>query len=127
MAQRENVRYKCQADVPKELENTNEFVLAVVLSNLVENAINAASKAEGERWVSVQLLPVKGQLRLEVRNTYAGEIVVSPQTGLPQTTKGEGHGFGLQSVQALCERYKAVFHYATEDGHVFRVTLLTDQ
>ena len=127
MAQRENVRYKCQADVPKELENTNEFVLAVVLSNLVENAINAASKAEGERWVSVQLLPVKGQLRLEVRNTYAGEIVVSPQTGLPQTTKGEGHGFGLQSVRALCERYKAVFHYATEDGHVFRVTLLTDQ
>ena len=61
MAQRENVRYKCQADVPKELENTNEFVLAVVLSNLVENAINAASKAEGERWVSVQLLPVKGR------------------------------------------------------------------
>ena len=62
-----------------------------------------------------------------MRNTYAGEIVVSPQTGLPQTTKGAGHGFGLQSVRALCERYKAVFHYATEDGHVFRVTLLTDQ
>lgn len=32
MAQRENVRYKCQADVPKELENTDEFALAVVLS-----------------------------------------------------------------------------------------------
>lgn len=127
MAQRENVRYECQADVPKTLENTNEFILAVVLSNLVENAINAASKAEGERWVSVQILPVKGQLRLEVRNTYAGEITISPQTGLPQSAQGEGHGFGLRSVQALCERYKAVFHYATEEGHIFRVTLLTDQ
>ncbi len=59
--------------------------------------------------------------------TYAGEITISPQTGLPQTTQGEKHGFGLQSVQAFCERYKAVFHYTTEADHVFRVTLLTDQ
>ena len=127
IAQRENVKYTCQADAPAQLCQTNEFALAAVLSNLVENAINAASKAEGEHWVSVHILPVKGQLRLEVRNTYAGEITISPQTGLPQTTQGEKHGFGLQSVQAFCERYKAVFHYTTEADHVFRVTLLTDQ
>ena len=88
IAQRESVKYTCQADAPAQLCQTNEFALAAVLSNLVENAINAASKAEGEHWVSVHILPVKGQLRLEVRNTYAGEITISPQTGLPQTTPG---------------------------------------
>lgn len=127
MAQRLNVRYECRADVPAALEHTNEFALAVVLSNLLENAVNAASKAAEDRWVRVQILPVKNQLRLEIRNTYAGEIAISPKSGLPKTTQGEHHGFGLQSVRALCEQYKAVFCYEIEEGHVFRVTLLVDQ
>ena len=88
--------------------------------------MEAAAGAE-DKTVTLRAAADKGLFMLRCRNAYAGER--RRENGRFPTTKSDpdAHGFGLQSVQAFCERYKAVFHYTTEADHVFRVTLLTDQ
>lgn len=126
-AKQQNVNFICKADVPKELKGVSEFEFATVVSNLIENALYAASQIRepGERVVSVRIFPVKGQLILEIMNTYAAKCEFSKVTGLPVSTKGAGHGYGLRSVEAFANKNHAVFQYSVEEGR-FCVRLLAD-
>lgn len=126
-ARKEKVEFICQADVPKKLESINEFELATVISNLLDNAIYAAKQVEeqGERKVVMRIFPVKGQLVLEITNTFVKPCEFSSVTGLPLSTKGKGHGYGMRSVQAFANKHRAIFRYSVEDGR-FCVRLLTN-
>jgi len=55
-------------------------------------------------------------LILQVKNTYQGEIRISPKSGLPQSTRGEGHGIGMMSVKAFAEKYDGSYSYTPESG-----------
>lgn len=126
-ARKENIMFTCSADVPKHLNEVNEFELATVIANLLENAMYAVSDIEKteERKVSIRVFPVKEQLMLEISNTFTGTCRFSHSTGLPLSTKGTGHGYGMRSVKAYANKNHAVFRYSVEDG-VFCVRLLTN-
>ncbi|WP_373218670.1 sensor histidine kinase [Ruminococcus sp. 5_1_39BFAA] len=126
-AKSENVAFACEADVPSHLNGVNEFELATVISNLLENAVYAAAAVENpeNRNVTIQIFPVKEQLILEITNTFTGACTFSPSTGLPLSTKGGNHGYGLRSVKAYANKNHAVFRYSVEDGR-FCVRLLTN-
>ena len=73
-----------------------------VLSNALENAINAASAApEGKRFVDLDLRLEDGQLLLLVSNTFgrAPHMV----DGMP-VAQHAGHGFGTKSIKLAVER-----------------------
>lgn len=124
LAEKNGVDFRCEAVVPAEL-SISEFELAAVAANLTENAIRAAAAlpAGRERYVKFSAHPVKSQLIVEVSNPYGEKIELSPQTGLPVSERGEGHGYGLRSVRSFAEKNGALFSYDTEDG-VFSVRLL---
>ena len=126
-AEKAKVAFECRADVPEKLKAINEFELATVIMNLIENAVCAASEVSvpEERKVCVQIHPVKNQLFLEIANGFEGICQISETTGLPISKKGEGHGIGLQSVKAYADKWKAFFRYSVEDGR-FCVRLLTN-
>ena len=118
-----SVEFRCEARLPDKLP-LDEFELAIVLSNLTENAVQAAAAmAPDKRWVQVRVYPVKRQLLLSVVNPYTGQVEFSEDTGLPVSSRGEGHGFGLQSVRVFAERLGAIFDCTAEDG-VFSTRLL---
>lgn len=123
-AARSGVEFRCEAQLPAKLP-LDEFELAIVLSNLAENAVQAAAQVteREKRWVQVRVYPVKSQLLLSVVNPYAGEVSFDEETGLPRSAKGEGHGYGLQSVRFFADRVGAIFDCAAENG-VFSVRLL---
>lgn len=124
-ARKRNITFTCEAHVPKQLNLVNEFELATVISNLLENALYAAGAVENEeeRKVNIQIFPVKEQLMLEITNTFTGTCKFSHSTGLPLSTKGEGHGYGLRSVKAYANKNHAVLRYSIENG-LFCVRLL---
>lgn len=126
-AQKEKIQFLCEIDVPGVLKNINEFELATVVSNLLENALLAAAKVAkpAGRRVIVRMFPVKGQLILEIMNTFIGNCEFSRVTGLPLSTKGDGHGYGLRSVKAYANKNNAIFRYSIEEG-MFCVRLLTN-
>lgn len=101
-AKKLQIQMECQADVPQTIE-IDEFELATVLANLIENAVLAAAKVEKleNRIVKVLLKETKGQELMEISNTFQEFCEFSKETGLPISKNGEGHGYGLRSVRIL--------------------------
>ncbi len=124
-------QFKVQLDCDIQLsekfsKGVKELEFASVVSNLVENAVQAAQKVSDEknRQVTVKIYPVNaGQLLLAVSNFYEGTLKISEQTGLPKSEQGEGHGLGLQSVRFFAERTDSLFDCTTDD-QIFSVRLL---
>ena len=84
------------------------FDVGIILQNLLQNAVEACEKvSEGERFI-VLTGKRKGRFFLiEVKNSFAGEVVFG-QDGLPVTTKQEDapmHGIGLANVRREAEKY----------------------
>lgn len=125
-AKENNIDFNMIIDVPQNLNSINEFELAIVLSNLLENAINATIKLPSqERKVQLKLYPVKNQLLLDITNTFKDKYQFSPNTGLPLSKNGEGHGYGLRSVKAYTEKWDAIFDYTIENNSIFHLKILT--
>lgn len=125
-AKENQIDFNITVDVPKNLDKINEFELATVLSNLLENAINATIKLpihESKIWL--KLYPIKNQLLLDISNTFNGNCKISPITGLPISKNGAGHGYGLRSVKAYAKKWDAVFEYSIEANTIFKVKILT--
>lgn len=92
--------------------------LAVMLSNVLENAFNACSALpeSEERAVRVKLHMAGEQIYVNVSNTCKGKVPLDGENGLPLATPREGHGIGLLSVKAFAEKYHAQIDCVQENN-----------
>ena len=105
------------------------FDVGIILQNLLQNAMEACEKvSEGERFI-VLTGKRKGRFFLiEVKNSFAGEVVFG-QDGLPVTTKKEDapmHGIGLSNVRREAEKYMGELELRT-DQREFSATVLLQE
>ena len=61
---------------------------------------------------------------MEVQNPCHEPIKFSKKTGLPLSTKGAEHGYGMISVQKFADKYNAQFDCCVEN-QTFIVRILT--
>lgn len=92
--------------------------LCVLLGNLLENAVDAqAHVAAKRRYIRVSARSDKNGFTLAVDNRFDGRLI--GEQGAYRTRKpGDGHGYGLASVRAVCEKYKGVLQIEQE-GDLF--------
>ena len=89
--------------------------MAVVLSNLIENAIHASEKQpKGQQAISLLTLYQGDILSVLVKNRFDGQVILDDQ-GLP-VTKAKGHGIGMKSLDHLRQTYDASVLCTYEDG-----------
>lgn len=89
--------------------------LAVLLSNLLENAVAASENQPREdREISCVVEHRGGQCVLEVENRCGYPVAVGAD-GLPRTGR-EGHGIGMVSVTSFAKKYGAYVDFSQEDG-----------
>ena len=105
------------------------FDVGIILQNLLQNAVEACEKvSEGERFI-VLTGKRKGRFFLiEVKNSFAGEVVFG-QDGLPVTTKKEDapmHGIGLSNVRREAEKYMGELELKA-DQQIFSATVLLQE
>ena len=115
LAKRENIPYSVQIDLPERLP-VDEVELCLVLSNLLENALEASLRtAPARRKIKLTAYLHGGSLALiQVENTYDG--VIREKDGVFQSSKRKEDGVGRQSVRHIAEKSGGVSTVTYQDG-----------
>ncbi len=104
----------------------NEYEFALVLANLLENAVFSVKELEqGKRYIHAKIHCTSEYLLIDMSNEYEKEIHFDSLTGLPQSEKGKSHGLGMQSVLAFADKLGANIDCYCENN-LFRIILFAD-
>lgn len=121
-ARQNGVTVEWKLELPKLLVMP-EADLCMILGNLLENALHACKKLPPDQRrvkVLVQMLS-PAMMGLVVENRYDG--VLKRQNGILHSTKHEGAGVGLASIETAVHRYHGSMTIET-GNNVFRVNIL---
>lgn len=102
----------------------NQVDLCALLSNSLDNAIEASLKIEDEtaREIHLNLNLYKDYLIIEVRNTVKEQVNV--EKGLVTTKKDKSkHGIGMLSMKTIVEKYNGHIDWICED-YLFTVSMM---
>lgn len=96
--------------------------IVVILSNLLNNAIEACEKCE-RRVVKLKFVKEDKNILLSVKNTYQGSIAY--EDGEIATTKSEReeHGIGIKNIVDTIQKYNGIYTIRTE-GKEFYFSIL---
>ncbi len=123
MAEKKDIDVTVSTNIPSDT-GTDEMKLAIVISNLIENAIHACEKMpEKERFIDIKA-KYKEQLLIEISNSCERRVPLD-EDGHPYSTKG-GHGIGTKSVLAFVEETDSEIRYIAEDKS-FKVRMMIGQ
>ena len=115
LAKRENIPFFAKIDLPETLP-VDEIDTCLVLSNLLENALEACLRTTPTRRQIQVTAYLHGErlLLIEVENTFDGEI--KEKNGIFSSSKRRGNGIGIQSVEHLAEKNGGASTFTHEDG-----------
>lgn len=91
-------------EVPRE-RFMSDFDLNMLLSNLMDNALEAIEKTE-ERVLTVRIKYAKRMLYISVYNSYNGNVKKERNRLLTTKVKKEEHGIGMTSIQRIVDKYQ---------------------
>lgn len=108
-AEQEGLEFSARIQMPKEF-SCDEAEFCVMLSNLLENSLDAAKS-----YIAISIKHLNHQLSLNVKNDYEGELKKSTENNY-LTTKPQGSGLGLKSVEAILKSNSGFLKIEDTDG-----------
>ncbi len=112
-ARAEGIAVTVQANLPREL-TLSDLELSIVIGNLLDNAIEACRKAEGEKFLRLTLR-IKGNMLYFYLLNSAGKKQTKIGS-LFRTGKSGVHGFGLHRAETIVRQHGGWVKYNSEDG-----------
>ncbi len=108
------IDFKIQIET--DFDGFEETDLCVLLSNLLDNAIEASQRMPEGSLISLRIRSKRNYLCIEVRNRIRSSVLKGNAS--LRTTKRDraSHGFGLYSVSQIVEKYEGMHHYDEEDS-----------
>ena len=115
LAKREGIPFSAQIDLPQTLP-VDEIDMCLVLSNLLENALEASLRTVPvRRWMKVNAyVHAERLLLMQVENACDGEI--KETNGVFRSSKRKGNGIGIQSVRHIAEKNGGASTFAYQNG-----------
>jgi len=120
-AKQSEVLLEVDAKLPEELP-FSDTELCSLLSNALENAINASKKIPdiNKRIIRLRLYEKNNKLCMDIRNSY--HIEPAFHQGVPVSDE-PGHGYGTRSMVHTIEKYGGVYQFSIRDGwFIFQTT-----
>ena len=99
--------------------------IGVILNNALSNAISAASESDNPS-VEVKAWMNNNAYLIQVKNSFAGKLMLNPQTELPETSKDdkERHGYGLMNMKRITEKYYGTIQLEQREDMVIFTALM---
>lgn len=115
LSRRNGVHFTCELDLPPALP-VSEMDVCVVLQNLLENALEASRRTEGEpRYIRLRAVMHGDNLVLiTVENGCQGGL--TERDGVLLSSKRPGEGLGLRSVAHIAEKNGGYCRFVCESG-----------
>ena len=105
--------------IPHDLE----FDLSIMLSNLLDNAIEACEKNPSNAQILLTISEEAGYYRIVVRNTIAAPVLKKNQELKTEKADKKLHGWGLRSVTDLVSKRNGLIDFYEKEG-MFYVDIL---
>ena len=122
-AQDHGIAIEIRAGLPQIIP-ISESDLCVLLSNALENALNACLKLKEKGvfgTIEVSAFEKNGKFFFQISNPCDADITFA--NGIP-VTKNPGHGVGVRSICALVERYNGIYTFSLKDDRfILRVSI----
>lgn len=119
-----DIEWVCVAD-GKLLSFVDMVDLYTIMGNALDNAVEAVEKCVHGEWKTIAVRIWKRDLFavIQIENSYFEELTFVG--GMPRTTKKEkeNHGFGIESISAIAEKYRGTIHITAENGF-FTLTIV---
>lgn len=98
------------------------FELCTIFSNLLENAMEAIEKVDGDKKIETNVSNFRGKIVLVVGNSCDENIIGDAR---PQTIKKDksNHGLGLKNVEEIVNKREGSINYQVKNGW-FEVTVI---
>lgn len=124
LAQKDNIRFNINVMLPATIPFENGH-LAVILGNLMENALEACKELpEEQRFISLDISYAKEVLQISIKNSYQKKRK-KDIIGRYLTTKNDTiyHGLGLSSINHAIANYQGQMEIVDENNE-FQVTVV---
>ena len=115
MAKRDEIPFRARLDLPETLP-VDEIDMCLVLSNLLENALEASLRtAPGKRQIEITACVHADRILLiEVENAFDGEV--NEKNGVFRSSKRRENGIGIQSVTRIAEKTGGTSTFTHQNG-----------
>ena len=115
MAKRDEIPFRARLDLPETLP-VDEIDMCLVLSNLLENALEASLRtAPGRRQIEITACVHADRILLiEVENAFDGEV--NEKNGVFRSSKRRENGIGIQSVTRIAEKTGGTSTFTHQNG-----------
>ncbi len=124
LAKKENIEFavvgKLTEKMPLEM-----FDITTLMGNILENAVEAAVKADAPR-IRVELIEHKKEIFIVVSNSAVKRINTKTDFFLTSKKDKENHGFGLKNIVAIVEKYHGEYYMDSieENGEaLFKISI----
>ena len=112
------ITMEVQADIPQAII-LSENDLCVLLSNALENALQSCVRQKKDgRPARSEISAYCQDEKLVVQIVNSCDDSVRFATGIP-VTKQQGHGFGVQSILAITEKYQGMCSFERKNDQFF--------
>ena len=108
VAKQMNIKFTIDVNIPMMLPFKGAD-LSLILGNILENAVEAASKEAGDKYIHIRMKYDKNNLLIFLVNNYNGKLIKTKDKKLKSTKIDSGnHGIGLSSVERVVSKYHGV-------------------
>ncbi|MCL2775464.1 MAG: GHKL domain-containing protein [Oscillospiraceae bacterium] len=124
LAEKEKIRLTLKLDIGQDVK-VSEADLCAILSNLLENGIEACARQKsGERFITLSMGQKPSMLSIRMENSTDGNV--TRRGTLFLSSKGEDRkGYGLGSVHSIAQRYSGDTEFQHDnDSNVFISTIM---
>lgn len=124
LAIEQKIRFDVKTNLPQNI-GIEDSDIAVLLGNLLENAVFAASNVEEEKkFIHLNLLSREKMIVLTSDNGFSGELFL--EDDIYRSTKKNHSGLGLASIKAIVDAYDGGMEVHDEDS-VFYVSIMLNE
>ncbi|MCI8856990.1 MAG: sensor histidine kinase [Clostridiaceae bacterium] len=112
IAAENGIQFTASVQLPEKL-TVSETDFAVILSNGLENAVNALKECNDKK-IFVKSFIDEDKIYLEIKNPFYNTVTFDGK--IPRSNQ-ENHGFGTKSMAAIVEKYGGVYSFTVEQGY----------